>query len=526
MSKDILFGEDARKKLLSGVKKVASSIKITLGPKGKNVVLERGHSSPLITNDGVTIAKDITLSDPYENLGASIVKEVSIKTNDQAGDGTTTAMVLCEKLIAEGIKNLSSGASAIEINNGIKKATDFVIKELEQLSKPISSNEEIEQIATISASNPEIGKLISSAIELVGSSGVITIENGNNFKTELDVVKGLSFDKGYISPYMAEQGNSVTLLENPYILVTDKKITLIKDLLGVLEGVMKEGRSLLIIADDIDGEALTTLAVNNLRGIIKCVGVKAPDFGDNRKEILKDICVLTNASFITSELGRELESVNIADLGSAKVIKITDSKTTIIDGTGKKEDIDAKINNLKQEYKNCSSDYLKSKIEERIAKLTSGVAIIKVGAPTEIELEEKKLRIEDALNATKAGAEEGIVAGGGVALAKTSIRLKGFISSLSGDEKTGANIVLSAICEPLLQIAKNTDAKGEVILEKILSSPDPNFGYDASSCAFVDMIESGIIDPLKVTKSALLNATSVAKTLLTTEAIIVDKDEK
>lgn len=526
MKKQLLFGEDARKKLEQGVKKIAAAVKITLGPKGKNVVLERGAVTPLITNDGVTIAKDICLPDPFENLGAQIIKEVSIKTNDLAGDGTTTAMVLAESIITEGIKNLSSGAKSIILNQGIKKATNFVIDKLTTIAKPISSPDEIAQIATISACDKEVGALISDAMKIVGTDGIITVENSNNFKTELEVVKGFSFDKGYISPYMASPTGQETVLENPYILVTDKKISVVQEIINLLEPIMKENRSLLIIADSVEGEALATLALNSLRGTIKCVAVKAPEFGEVQKEILKDIASLTNASFITSDLAGNLSSVTLKDLGCASSVKITDSSTTIIGGNGTDEAISERISHIKSQLKNAVSPYEKTKLSERIARLSSGVAVIKVGGATEIELEEKKLRIEDALNATKAATLEGIVPGGGVALAKITPQLNDFIEQLSGDEKTGAKIILKAISAPLLQIAKNNEEEGGVILDKVLSNPNPNFGYNAFTGTYEDMLENGIIDPLKVTKTALTSASSVSTTLLTTEVIVVDKEDK
>lgn len=526
MSKNIIYGDEARKKLEQGVKKVASAIKVTLGPKGKNVVLERSFSSPLITNDGVTIAKEIELSDPFENLGASLVKEVSIKANDYAGDGTTTATILAESIITEGLRNLVSGTSPIHLKNGIEKATTFVENKLLEKSKPITNPEEITQIATISAGDEEIGKLIGEAFKLVGKDGIITTEEGTSFKTELCVVKGMELNKGYISPYMAAGNDKMeVVLENPFILITDKKITTIQELLNIIEPLAKNGSSLLIIADDVDGDALATLVLNKMRGIFNAVAIKAPDFGDNRKEILADIACLTGAEIISSELGLDLASASVDKLGKAKSVKITSSSTTIIDGGGDEHEIAKRTSNLKDKLKSATNSYDKEKLTSRIAKLSGGVAVIKVGSATEVELKEKKLRIEDALNATKAASEEGIVAGGGVALLSLTTDLENFIQTLKGDEKIGARIILKALKAPITQIAINNDADSGVIINTILNQENHNFGYDAYNNTYVDMLENGIIDPTKVTRSALNSASSIAKTLLTTDCLIVDNKD-
>lgn len=527
MSKQILFGEEARKKLNIGISKLANAVKVTLGPKGKNVVLEKKYSSPLITNDGVTIAKEIDLSDPFENLGANMIKEVSIKTNDMAGDGTTTALILAESIIQEGLKNLSSGANPVVLKNGIEKATEFVVSKLKEKSKAVSSSEEILQVATISAGSSEIGKLISEAISAVGTDGVITVEEGNNFKTELNIVKGLQFSKGFISPYMADNNDKLeTILDNPAILLTDKKISSLQDLLPIIDPLARDGKSLLIIAEDIDGDALATIILNKMRGLFNCVAVKCPEFGEAKKELLQDIAVLTNANIISSELGRDFSSISPSDLGGAKTIKITNNFTTIIEGHGDKNKITNRIDQLKDKISSISNSYDKDKIKERISKLSGGIAVIKVGSNTELEMREKKLRIEDALNATTAATQEGIVCGGGIALLSIYNDLSTFIETLSGDEKTGANAVLKSLKAPISQIAKNNEQEAGVIINKILSQNNPNFGYDALREMFCDMIEQGIIDPTKVTRCAIENASSVAKTLLTTEAIVVDMEDK
>lgn len=527
MSKELLFGDEARKKLEQGVKKIASAVKVTLGPKGKNAVLARGFSLPLVTNDGVTIAKEIDLDDPFENLGASLIKEVSIKTNDYAGDGTTTATILAEKIITEGLKNLASGASPIELKTGIEKATQFVVDKLTEKSKQIVSHEEICQIASISAGDDEIGSLIGEAFNLVGKNGTISVEEGNSFKSELCLVKGMQLDKGYISPYMATNDEKMEVtLTNPFILICDKKITSIQELLPIIEPLAKTNSSLLIIADDVDGDALATIILNKMRGIFNCVAIKAPDFGDTRREILADIACLTGGTIISSEAGYDLSSASIDLLGKAKNIKITSSSTTIVGGEGNPEAIEERIAFLKTLKERSTSSYDQNKLAERIAKLSDGVAIIKVGSATEIEMKEKKLRIEDALNATKAASEEGIVAGGGVALLTITPLLKEFIENqMHGDQKTGATIVLKALQAPIAQIATNNDEDSGVVINKILNQNNVNFGYDAKNNQYVDMLECGIIDPTKVTKSALISASSIAKTLLTTDVLVVDKND-
>jgi len=521
--KSIIYGDEARKKLESGVEKLARAVKITLGPKGKNVVLERKFAAPLITNDGVTIAKEIELDDQFENLGASLIKEVSIKTNETAGDGTTTAVVLAESIIREGIKNLTAGANPVILKKGIEKATDFVVKKLIEKSKPVTSKDEIMQVANISAGDKEVAELISLAIEKVGKDGIITIEEGTSFNSELEIVKGMQFNKGFCSPYMANDNEKMeTILSDPYILVTDKKLSVTQELLPIIEPLAKEGKSLLIIADDIEGDALATLVLNKMRGIFNCVAVKAPSFGDERKEMLADITTITGATLISNETGEGFDSATIAHLGRAKSVKITTNSTTIVDGAGEQTKIQDRATMLKNKLKSSDSTYKKEQLETRIAKLTGGVAIIKVGSTTEVEMKEKKLRIEDALNSTKAATQEGIVAGGGIALLSIYKPLERYISSLSGDEKTGAQIILKSLQAPLIQIAKNSELDAGIIINNILSSDEPNYGFDAYSENYTNMLESGIIDPTKVTKSALVNASSVAKTLLSTETLIVD----
>ena len=525
MEKLIIYENEARQKLESGISKLASAVKVTLGPKGKNVVLERKYSTPLITNDGVTIAKEIELSDPFENLGASLIKEVSIKTNEAAGDGTTTAIVLAESIIKEGLKNLTAGANPVVLKKGIEKATKFVVDKLVEQSKPITNKDEITQVANVSAGDSEIAELISLAIEKVGKDGVISIEEGNSFNSELTIVQGMQFDKGYCSPYMATDNDKMeTILNNPYILLTDKKITHIQDLLNIIEPIAKEGRSLLIIADDIEGEALATLVLNKMRGTLNCVAVKSPSFGDDRKEIMKDIAILSGATIFSNETGESFDTASLSNLGQAKTIKITANSTTIVDGIGNPEHISDRVNQLKNQLKFADSSFSKEKLETRIAKLTGGVAIIKVGSTTEIEMKEKKLRIEDALNSTKSATKEGVVAGGGIALLSIYKPLKDYIKHLSGDEKTGANIILKSLQAPLVQIAKNSELDAGIIISNILASDEPNYGFDAYNETYTNMFESGIIDPTTVTKSAIQNASSVAKTLLTTSVLVVEKE--
>ncbi|MBP3631257.1 MAG: chaperonin GroEL [Clostridia bacterium] len=523
MSKQIEYSENARNKLLLGVKKLSSAVKVTLGPKGRNVILGRKFATPLITNDGVTIAKEIELDDPIENIGADIIKEVSIKTNDLAGDGTTTAVVLAEALITEGIKNVVAGANPIELKNGIKKAVDFVSEALTKKSKPIESKAEIAQVGTISAGDSEIGDLIATAMEKVGRDGAITLEEGTGTNTELIFVEGLQFDRGYLSPYMSTDMNKmIAELDNPLILMTDRKITSLNELLPIIEPVAKEGRKLLIIADDIESEALASLVLNKLKGNLLCVAVKAPAFGDRRKDLMKDIESLTGSTIISSEVGMNFSSANIEVLGTAKKVIIDATSTTIIEGGGKHETIEARKTLIREQLENLETEYEKEKASERLAKLSGGIAIIKVGSATEFEMKEKKLRIEDALSATKSATKEGIVAGGGIALLSVYDELKHFTEILENDTKTGAEIVLKALSAPLRQIAQNAGKDAGVIVNECMLKSKEWYGYDAQNDKFVNMVNAGIIDPTKVTKEAIINAGSVAGTLLTTECIIAD----
>ena len=526
MAKKILSGEDARKALERGVDALVNTVKVTLGPKGRNVVLERKFQTPLITNDGVTIAKEIELKDQFENMGAQIIKEVSIKTNDVAGDGTTTAAVLAQAIIKEGNKNFAAGANPIILKKGIKKAVDFVCKELKNQSRAVDDEKAIEQIASISAGDEEVGKLISLAMQKVGKDGVITVEEGKTMETSLEVVKGMRFDRGYASSYMSTNMEKMeAVLDDALVLITDKKISNIQEILGVLEQVAKTGQKLLIIADEVEGEALATLIINKLRGTFVCVAVKAPGYGDRRKAMLEDIAILTGGKVLSEELGRNLSDAQLDDLGKAHQIIVTKDTTTIVEGSGNKDEIKQRVEAIRTQIAGTTSEYDKEKLEERLAKLAGGVAVIKVGSATEVEMKEKKLRIDDALAATKAGVEEGIVAGGGVALLKASKNLKNFVQKLEGDEKIGAQIILSALQAPIRQIAQNAGIDGGVVVEKVLASESASFGYDALNDRYVDMIECGIIDPTKVTKSALLNAASASSTLLTTESIVVSEDE-
>ena len=526
MAKQIKYGAEARKALENGVNILADTVKITLGPKGRNVVLGRKFGAPLITNDGVTIAKEIELEDASENLGAQIIKEVSTKTNDVAGDGTTTAAVLAQAIINEGSKNVVAGANPIILKKGIAKAVDTCVDELKKISKPISDKNSIAQVASISAGDESIGELISLAMEKVGNDGVITIEESKTMKTELKVVEGMQFDRGYASAYMAtDLDKMVAELDNPYILITDKKISSIQEILPVLEQIVKTGRKLLIIADDIEGEALATLVLNKLRGAFTCVAVKAPGFGDRRKAMLEDIAILTNGTVISSELGYDIKDATLDMLGSAKQVKVDKDNTTIVEGAGSKEAIAQRVNQIKTQLAETTSEYDKEKLQERLAKLAGGVAVIQVGAATEVEMKERKLRIEDALNATRAAVEEGIVPGGGVALLATVPAVEKVVKSLEGDERTGAKIVLAALQAPIKQIAVNAGVDGSVVIYELLKSKNPNRGYDALNNKYVDMIEAGILDPTKVTRSALQNAASVAATMLTTESIVVDLPE-
>ena len=526
MAKQIKYGEEARKALEAGVNTLADTVKITLGPKGRNVVLDKKYGAPLITNDGVTIAKEIELADPFENMGAQLVKEVSTKTNDIAGDGTTTAVVLAQAMINEGLKNLAAGANPIVLKKGIQKAVEVAVDELKKISKTVESKTAIAQVASISAGDEAVGALISEAMEKVGKDGVITIQESKTMKTELTTVDGMSFDRGYASAYMVtDTDKMVTVYDNPLILITDKKISTLQEILPIIEPIAQQGQKLLIIAEEVEGDALAALVVNKLKGIFNCVAVKAPGFGDRRKAMLEDIAILTGGQVISSELGLEFKDVTPDMLGRAGQVKVDKENTVIIDGAGNASDIKARVQSIKAQILETSSDYDREKLQERLAKLAGGVAVINVGAATEVEMKEKKLRIEDALAATRAAVEEGIVPGGGTALLTAIPTLKALIAKLSGDEKTGAQIILRAIEEPVRQIAKNAGLDGSVILNTILRSKKPNCGFDAYKNEYVDMVEAGIIDPTKVTRSALQNASSIASTLLTTESIVTDIPE-
>ena len=525
MAKDLSFDIEARKKMEDGVNKLADTVKVTLGPKGRNVVLDKSFGTPLITNDGVTIAKEIELEDRYENMGAQLVKEVATKTNDIAGDGTTTATVLAQALVNEGMKNIAAGANPIVLRKGMRKASDAAVEALEDMSHPVTGKDHIAKVAAISSGNEEVGEMIADAMEKVGENGVITIEESKTMQTEIDLVEGMQFDNGYLSGYMCNDQEKMTAnMENPYILLTDKKISNIQDLLPILENVMREGRELLILAEDVEGEALTTLIVNRLRGTLKVVAVKAPGYGDNRKAMLQDIAALTGGQVIMDDLGLQLKDTTMDMLGRAKSVKVTKENTTIVGGAGKKEDIEARIAGLKRQMEETTSDYDKDKLMDRIAKLGGGVAVIRVGAATETEMKEAKYRMEDAMNATKAAVAEGIIAGGGSAYIHAQKRVGELAASLEGDEKTGAEIVGKALEAPLYTIVDNAGLEGSVIVDKVKSS-EPGVGFDAASEAYVDMMKQGIIDPVKVTKNALTNAVSVAATLLTTEAAVADIKE-
>ena len=526
MSKEIKFGEDARKKMLDGVNKLADTVKVTLGPKGRNVVLDKSFGAPLITNDGVTIAKEIELDDPYENIGARLVKEVATKTNDIAGDGTTTATVLAQAIIKEGVKNVAAGGDPMAIKRGIDKAVESAVEGLKGISSEINGKEDIARVASISANSNEIGELIAEAMEKVSKDGVITIEESKTATTGLNVVEGMQFDKGYISPYFVTDTDKMeTVMENPYILITDKKISNIQEILPLLESLMQQSGKLLIIADDIESEALSTLVLNKLRGVLNVAAVKAPEFGDRRKEMLEDIAVLTGGEVITSDLGLELKDTTIEQLGRAKQVKIQKENTIIVDGAGDKEKLSARVKQIKTQLEETTSEFDKEKLQERLAKIAGGVAVIEVGAATEVEMKEKKLRIEDALSATKAAVEEGIVAGGGTALVNIMPAVEKCLNDLSEEEKIGAKIVLKALEEPVRQIATNAGLEGAVILNKIKSS-EAGIGFNAAKEEYVDMKKAGIVDPTKVTRSALQNAASIASMILTTESVVTDKKEK
>ncbi len=526
MAKEIKYGEDARKKLLDGVNKLADTVKVTLGPKGRNVVLDKSFGAPLITNDGVTIAKEIELEDAYENIGARLVKEVSTKTNDVAGDGTTTATVLAQSMIKEGVKNVAAGADPIAIKRGMDKAVSIGVEALKQISSPIHGKEDIARVATISANNSEIGNLIAEAMEKVSKDGVITIEESKTSNTYVDVVEGMQFDKGYVSPYMATDTEKMeAIMENPYILITDKKISNIQEILPLLESLMQASGKLVIICDDIEGEALSTLILNKLRGVLNVVAVKAPGYGDRRKEMLEDIAILTGGEVITSDLGLELKDTTIEQLGRAKQVKVQKESTIIVDGAGDKTQIQERVNQIRAQLKETTSEYDTEKLQERLAKIAGGVAVIQVGAATEVEMKEKKLRIEDALSATKAAVEEGIVAGGGTALINISAKIQEALKDFSEEEILGAKIVLRALEEPAKQIAINAGLEPAVIIEKVKNSAQ-GFGFDAANEEYVDMKKVGIVDPTKVTRSALQNAESIASMLLTTESVVTEKKEE
>ncbi|EOR22565.1 MAG: chaperonin GroEL [Niallia nealsonii] len=523
MAKDIKFSEEARRAMLRGVDALADAVKVTLGPKGRNVVLEKKYGSPLITNDGVTIAKEIELEDAFENMGAKLVAEVASKTNDVAGDGTTTATVLAQAMIREGLKNVTAGANPMGIRKGMDKAIATAIEELKAISKPIEGKASIAQVAAISSADEEVGQLIAEAMERVGNDGVITIEESKGFTTELDVVEGMQFDRGYVSPYMVTDSDKMeAVLENPYILITDKKISNIQEILPVLEQVVQQGKPLLIVAEDVEGEANATLVLNKLRGTFTAVAVKAPGFGDRRKAMLEDIAVLTGGQVITEDLGLELKTTSIESLGRAAKVVITKETTTIVEGAGSSDDIQARVNQIRVQLEETTSEFDREKLQERLAKLAGGVAVVKVGAATETELKERKLRIEDALNSTRAAVEEGIVAGGGTALLNVYNKVAAI--EAEGDEATGINIVLRAIEEPVRQIAFNAGLEGSVIVEKLKNEP-VGTGFNAANGQWVNMIEAGIVDPTKVTRSALQNAGSVAAMFLTTEAVVADKPE-
>ena len=526
MAKQIIYGEEARKALLGGINKLADTVKITLGPKGRNVVLDKKFGAPLITNDGVTIAKEIELEDAFENMGAQLVKEVATKTNDVAGDGTTTATLLAQALIREGMKNVTAGANPMVLRRGMQKATDVAVDAVIKNSKKVSGTKDIARVAAVSSSSEQIGNLIADAMDKVTSDGVITVEESKTAETYSEVVEGMMFDRGYITPYMAtDTDKMVAVIDDAYILITDKKISNIQEILPLLEQIVQSGKKLVIIAEDVEGEALTTLILNKLRGTFTCVAVKAPGFGDRRKEMLTDIATLTGGQVISSELGLELKDTTIAQLGRARQVKIDKENTIIVDGAGSSEAIKSRVGQIRSQIETTTSDFDREKLQERLAKLAGGVAVIKVGAATEIEMKEQKLRIEDALAATKAAVEEGIVAGGGTALIDAIPAVKAYVDSVEGDEKTGASIVLKALEEPVRQIATNAGGEGSVIIEHLKDKATVGYGYNALTDTYGDMIEEGIVDPTKVTRSALQNASSVASTVLTTESLVPDIKE-
>ena len=526
MAKQIIYGEEARKALLGGINKLADTVKITLGPKGRNVVLDKKFGAPLITNDGVTIAKEVELEDPFENMGAQLVKEVATKTNDVAGDGTTTATLLAQALIREGMKNVTAGANPMVLRKGIQKATETAVEAIEKNAKKVSGTKDIARVAAVSSASEQIGNLIADAMEKVTSDGVITVEESKTAETYSEVVEGMMFDRGYITPYMVtDTDKMVAVIDDAYILITDKKISNIQEILPLLERIVQSGKKLVIIAEDIEGEALTTLILNKLRGTFTCVGVKAPGFGDRRKEMLTDIATLTGGQVISSELGLELKDTTVDQLGRARQVKIDKENTIIVDGAGDSEAIKSRVSQIRSQIETTTSDFDREKLQERLAKLAGGVAVIKVGAATEVEMKEQKMRIEDALAATKAAVEEGIVAGGGTALIDAIPAVKAYVDSVDGDEKTGAAIVLKALEEPVRQIAANAGLEGSIIIEHLKAKNTVGYGYNALTDTYGDMIDEGIVDPTKVTRSALQNASSVASTVLTTESLVADIKE-
>lgn len=526
MAKEIKFSEDARNGLIAGINKLADTVKVTLGPKGRNVILDKEYGSPLITNDGVTIAREIECEDKFENMGAQLLKEVATKTNDVAGDGTTTATLLAQAIIREGMKNLAAGANPMILQKGIKKAVETTVEEIKKYSREVSSKEAIAQVAAISAADEEVGELISEAMEKVGKDGVITVEESKSMGTSLEVVEGMQFDRGYLSPYMVTDSDKmVAEIENPYILITDKKISNIQEILPLLEQVLQQSKPLLIIAEDIEGEALATLVVNSLRGTLNVVGVKAPGYGDRRKEMLQDIAILTGGSVISEELGQNLSEATVDMLGTAGKVRVEKELTVIVNGAGSKEELDKRTNQIKNQIEESDSEFDKEKLQERLAKLSGGVAVIQVGAATEVELKERKLRIEDALSATRAAVEEGIVPGGGTVLLDATEEVAKLVDTLEGDEKTGANIILKSLEEPVRQIAENAGLEGSVVVQKI-KQQEKGIGYDALQNRYINMIEEGIVDPTKVTRSALQNAASASSMILTTEAAVANIKEE
>ena len=527
MAKDIIYGEEARKALQAGIDTLADTVKITLGPKGRNVVLSKKYGSPLITNDGVTIAKEIELEDAFQNMGAALVKEVATKTNDAAGDGTTTATLLAQALVREGMKNIAAGANPMVVKKGMQKAVDAAVEQIKKNSQAVNGSKDIERVATVSAGDESVGKLIAEAMEKVTADGVITLEEGKTAETYSEVVEGMQFDRGYISPYMVTDTDKMeAVIDDPYILITDKKISSIQDVLPLLEQIVQAGKKLVIIAEDVEGDALTNIILNKLRGVFVCVAVKAPGFGDRRKEMLKDIAILTGGEVITEELGLDIKETQINQLGRAKQVKVNKENTIIVDGCGNKDAIKDRVHEIKNAIESTTSEFDKEKLQERLAKLSGGVGVIKVGAATEVEMKEKKLRIEDALAATKAAVEEGIVAGGGTALINAMPAVKALVETLEGDEKTGAKIVLRALEEPVRQIALNAGLEGSVIIDTINREGKVGYGFDAYTETYGDMISAGIVDPAKVTRSALQNAASVAAMVLTTESLVADKPEE